>query len=118
MEAVALLAGLALAINKTVSVLKAITNGEWRTVYTQVLVWVVGFFGLLLASNADIAEGLAIDGFVKPLSDVNTASLALLAWILGGTGSFLYDWKKARDNSDNAVETRLLASKNLDRTDT
>lgn len=111
MEAIALLAGLALAINKTVSVLKALSNRDTRTFFTQLLVWVVGFAGLWLAANSDLMGHLVIEGFEDPLEALDIASLVLLAWILGGTGSFLYDFRKAIDSTDSAAETRLAYGK-------
>jgi hypothetical protein len=107
---VLLFAGLAFAINKTVSVLKALKNGETNTVVTQVLVWVVGFAGLTLAANADVASAFTLPGFTQALSDLDWPSLALLAWVFGSTGSFAYDLKAAIDGSDSAAETKLLDS--------
>ena len=108
MEAVVLFAGLAFAINKTVSVIKALVNGEKNTVVTQAVVWLVGFGGLALAANSDIAAVYSLPGFTEPLGDLDWPSLSLLAWVLGSTGSFVYDVKSAIDGSDSAVETSLL----------
>lgn len=108
MEAVVVFAGLAFAINKAVSVVKSLFNQEWNTVVTQAVVWIVGFGGLMLAANADVTSAFALPGFVEPLGELDGASVALLAWILGSTGSFAYDLKKSFDNTDSAVETKLL----------
>lgn len=108
MESVIMFAGLAFAINKTVSVIKALFARDANTVVTQAVVWVVGFVGLLLASKAAVTEGFALPGFTEPLGSLDVASVGLLAWILGATGSFAYDLRKAIDNTDSAVEPRLL----------
>lgn len=108
MEAVIVFAGLAFAINKTVSVIKALFNGEKNTVVTQVVVWLVGFGGLALAAQSDVTSAFALPGFTEPLGDLDVASLGVLAWILGSTGSFAYDIKAAIDGSDSAAETKLL----------
>lgn len=107
MESVVLLAGLAFAINKITSVIKAVTNGESRTVITQVIVWAVGFGMLLLTANSDIGGALLIPGFEQPLGEIDVISVLLLGIILGSSGSFVYDFKKAIDNTDNASETPL-----------
>lgn len=109
MEAVVIFTGLAFAINKSVSVIKALFNKETNTVVTQVAVWLVGFAGLTLAAHAAVTEAFALPGFTQPLGDLDAASLGVLAWILGATGSFAYDVKKALDNSDSAAETKLLS---------
>lgn len=109
MESVIVFAGLAFAINKTVSVIKALFNKETNTVVTQVVVWLVGFAGLTLAAHAAVTSAFALPGFTQPLGDLDAASLGLLAWILGATGSFAYDVKKAIDGTDSASETKLLS---------
>lgn len=109
MEAVVLFAGLAFAINKTVSVIKALFNKDVNTIVTQAVVWAVGFGGLTLAANSAIAEAYALPGFTEPLGQLDGSSLGLLAWILGATGSFAYDLKKAVDGTDSASEPKLLS---------
>ena len=108
MEAVVLFAGLAFAINKTVSVIKAAVNRDTTAVVTQVVVWLVGFGGLMLAANSAVIADYALPGFTQPLGDLDWSSLAILAWILGSTGSFAYDLKAAVDGSDSAAEAHLL----------
>lgn len=108
MEAVVIFAGLAFAINKTVSVIKALFNRDSNTVVTQAVVWLVGFAGLSLAAHSAVTEAYALPGFTEPLGSLDWGSLALLAWILGATGSFAYDLKKAIDGSDSATEAHLV----------
>jgi len=108
MEAVIIFAGLAFAINKTVSVLKAAVNRDTNGVVTQFFVWGVGFAGLSVAAHAAVTSAYALPGFTQPLGDLDWASLGLLAWILGSTGSFIYDVKSAIDNTDSAAEEPLL----------
>lgn len=108
MEAVVIFAALAFAINKTVSVIKAAFNKDTNTVVTQVVVWLVGFGGLSLAAHAAVTSAYALPGFTQPLGDLDAASLGLLAWLLGATGSFAYDIKKAVDGTDSAAEAKLV----------
>lgn len=110
MESVIIFAGLAFAINKTVSVIKALANQDWNTVITQAVVWLVGFGGLSLAAHASVTENFALPGFTEPLGSLDWGSLALFAWVLGSTGSFAYDWKRAVDDSDSAAEPKLLSN--------
>jgi hypothetical protein len=107
-EAVAIFAALAFAINKTVSVIKALFNGDKNTVVTQAVVWAVGFGGLSLAAHAAVTEAYALPGFTESLGSLDAASLGLLAWLLGSTGSFAFDLKKAIDGSDSAAEASLV----------
>lgn len=109
MEIIAILAGLAFAINKTVSVIKGLTSADWNLVITQVAVWVVGFIGLTLAAEAEVTEALLVPGLTMSLGSMDWQSLALLAWVLGSSGSFAFDFKKAIDNTDSSVEPSLLS---------
>lgn len=108
MESVVLFAGLAFAINKTVSVIKALVNKEVNTVVTQVVVWVTGFAGLSLAAHSAVAEAYSLPGFTQSLGALDWSSTALLAWILGSSGSFIYDIKSAIDGTDSSAETKLM----------
>lgn len=108
MEVIAILTGIALAVNKTVSVIKAITNKDMNGAFTQVLVWVVGIAAVVLAAHATLTESMIIPGLNVTLGSLDTPSHVLLGWILGGSGSFAFDIKKALDNSDNAVEPSLI----------
>lgn len=110
MEQVALLTALALAVNKTVTVVKAIGK-NWNMVITQAVVWVVGTLAIWLAAQADVTAGAAVPGTTTTFGALNAASIVLLGWVLGGTGSFLYDFRKSVDNSDSAAEPALLPPK-------
>jgi energy-converting hydrogenase Eha subunit G len=111
MEEIALLAGLAFAINKTVSVVKAALNKDVNAAVTQLVVWVIGFIAISLAAHAQLTENLVVPGLTVPLNNLDWQSLVLVAYILGGTGSFAFDFKKALDSSDNATEPPLLSAR-------
>jgi energy-converting hydrogenase Eha subunit G len=108
MEEIAILAGIAFAVNKTVSVVKAGANKDLNAALTQLVVWIVGFIAIALAAHAQITENLVVPGLTTPLGSLDWSSEVLIAWILGGTGSFAFDFKKAFDSSDNATEPSLL----------
>lgn len=111
MEEIAVLAGLAFAVNKTVSVIKELVNKNFNAAITQLVVWVVGFIAVVLAAHAAITEALVVPGLTVPLGSLDWPSELLLAWILGSTGSFIFDFKKAIDSSDSSAEPSLLPSK-------
>lgn len=97
---------MATAVNKTVTVVKAIGK-DWNMVLTQVVVWVVGIVLLALAAHSTIAGNLTV--FSAALKTWNGADTVLGGYVLGSAGSFAYDYKKARDNTDSSTEPALLA---------
>lgn len=108
MEQLFLLLGLAFAANKIVTVIKGISAKSYNLAFTQVLVWVVGFFILLIATKAQVTQDLVVPGLSDPLGDLDFFSVIVLALVTGSTGSVVYDFKKAIDTSDSASEPRLL----------
>ncbi len=103
----ALLLGLAFAANKAVSVLKSLLSPDRNAAITQVIVWGFAFGFLLLGSEAEVLEGLIVPGLSAPLGTLDIPSIALLALVSGSTGSVVYDFKKAFDNTDTAAEAPL-----------
>lgn len=104
MESVTVLM-LAATVNKIVSVVKAFGK-DWNYVATQLTVWIAGTFLLALAAHAMLAQNMVILG--ARLGDWDGSSIVLGGIVLGSTGSFAYDWKKARDNSDTSAEPALF----------
>lgn len=111
MEEIAILAGIAFAVNKTVSVIKSLVNRDFNAAITQLVVWVVGFVAVVLAAHAAVTEALLVPGLTVPLGSLDWPSEVLLAWILGSTGSFVFDFKKAIDATDSSAEPSLLPSR-------
>lgn len=112
MEAIAIFAGLAIAVNKTVSVIKALLGKprDLNLVLTQIVVWGVGTGAIFLAGAASLTSGSTFPGTEVALVDLDAASKVLLGWICGATGSFLWDFRKAVDNTDTANEGSRLIS--------
>lgn len=104
MEAFGLLT-LAATVIKIVSVVKAVGKDS-NFVLTQVVTWWVGIIVLFLAAFSDLGGGIEVFG--SELQDFDALSLVLAGLALGSTGSFAYDYKKARDNSDTAAEPPLV----------
>jgi hypothetical protein len=108
MEAITVATLIALVI-KVVSVVKAIGK-DTNLVLTQALTWVVGAVILSLAATADLTAGLTPIEGGPTLGELDMASIVLIGLAWASTASVVYDWKKARDNSDSAHEapfTRL-----------
>lgn len=108
METLVILAGIAFAVNKTVSTIKGVSSEDWNLVLTQLAVWVVGILAILLVGAANQFQSLLVPGFEEPLSNFDLSSKVALGWILGSSGSFAFDLKKAIDGTDSAVEPKLL----------
>lgn len=106
MEIVGFLA-LAATVIKIVGVIKALGK-DTNYVVTQVVTWVVGIAVLFLAGAASVTEGMVLPGFDMAVGAMDAASVIIAGLVLGSSGAFAYDVKKARDNSDTAVEHSLL----------
>lgn len=107
MEVIAVLAALAFAVNKSVSVIKSVGKDN-NAVVTQALVWIIGIAALFLAGQAQFTAGLVVPGLNIALGDMNGWSILMAGWMLGSSGSFAYDVKSAIDGTDSAVEPKLL----------
>lgn len=109
MEPLLILLGLAFAANKIVSTLKNLTTAATRgDAITQVVVWVTSVVVLVLAANASVTEHLIVPGLSDELGDLDLASFLVLGLIAGSSGSTVYDFKKAIDNTDSAAEPSLV----------
>lgn len=96
--------------NKFTAFLKSITNKDWNAVITQLVHW-AGMTGvILLAASADIANNLVPFNGAPALKDLNFGSIVFAGMSLGSLGSVIYDFKKARDNTDGATEPALIPS--------
>ncbi|HSX22683.1 MAG TPA: hypothetical protein VLE97_07935 [Gaiellaceae bacterium] len=109
-----MIVGLALVVAlvwKGMTVIKAVLAGEWNTVLTQVVVWVLAFLIILLVAGTEFDRVPVPIGDGKfLLDDLSGKGQLVLALLVGSTASVAFDWKKARDNNDSASEP-LLAPK-------
>lgn len=96
---------------KVVSLLKFLRSGWTDDAFTQVVTWVVGVVIVFLAAEADITQDVALYG--TTLGAANVASKILIGMSLLSIGSVLYDFRKARDNTDSAIEPNLLTGKSV-----
>ena len=100
---------LATLVIKIVGVIKAIGK-DTTYVATMAVTWEVGIAVLFLAAEAEVTEHLVPPGFSVALGVMDVASVILAGLILGSTGAFAYDYKKARDNTDSASEPSILST--------
>lgn len=107
MDFVPIVAALALA-SKVVDFIKYLANfSEYRSsIVAQLSVWVAGVTVVFLLAESDFANGVTVADLT--LSGLNAFSLILFGLSLGSTGSVVYDFKKARDNTDSAETPPML----------
>lgn len=106
MEVISILM-LATLVIKAMTVVKAIGK-DWNMVLTQVAIWGLGIAVLFLASHAVVFSGLTPFDGGPAIGDYDGSSIILAGLVLGSTGAFAYDWKKAKDGTDSAAEPPLL----------
>lgn len=107
MEALTL-AALAALVIKIMTVVKAIGKDN-NMVITQAATWAVSIGVIILAAHAKVTSDIVVFG-AYTLGSLDAGSLILAGLSLGSSGSFLYDYKKARDNNDSATEPSLTGT--------
>lgn len=112
---VALLAGVAVAVNKTVSVVKAIVNRDANGFVTPLVVWAVAIAAVVLMAHASLTMNGQIPTLGVTFGSLDGASQVLLGWVLGGGASFSFDALSAIDNTDTQQELPLLARRSKPR---
>jgi hypothetical protein len=98
----------AIAMHVT-SLIKYGTAGQFRELLTGVLPIAGLFVVLLLGAEADATAGIVIPGLEQVLGDLDVASLLLVAVAGGSGGAQVFNFRKAVDNTDSAVEPALGA---------
>lgn len=87
---------------------KLVTNKDWNGAGTQVFMWVVGVVVLLIAAEANAFQQFSLPGMQDPLGSLNFWSMVLLGMAITSSGSVLFDFKKAFDNTDSAKTPQLM----------
>jgi hypothetical protein len=93
-------------IAKVTSVLKYLTASEWREAATQAATWIAGIAVVWVASQASATQAFTIWGEIT-LGSLDIWSVILAGVALASGASVVYDFKKARDNTDSAAEPKL-----------
>lgn len=108
MDKAALLAAIGTLASKVVGFLKYLRNKDWNASFTLVAVWVAGVVAVVLGAAAEVTEGLVLPGTLTPLGSLDGASQVFLGMSLTSFIAFVYDFRKALDNTDFAKEPPLL----------
>lgn len=102
------LAALSTLIVKVGSWLKFVHARDWNAALTQAVIWGLGIGAVMIAAQADIAEGFRVFGG-SLLADLDAWSQVLAGLTLASVGSVgFYDFRKALDGTDSAKEPPLL----------
>lgn len=105
MEFVPALALLAL-VKKFGDFLKGITNRDWNSVVTQLVVWAAAWAALAVAAHTAWAAGISIGD--TSLADLNGWSQLFVALTIGSGASLVHDTTKAVDNSAPAATSAAI----------
>lgn len=100
-------AALAATAVKFTSLLKYLTARQFRQAVTTVTPWVAGVAALAVGAHANVMDKVTLPGGGPPLSRLDVGSIVLAGIALGASGSFVFDFKKAVDGTDSAVEPPL-----------
>jgi hypothetical protein len=105
-NAIALLV-IGLLANKIIELIKYLRVKDWNAAITLLSLFVAGVVAVTLAAHASVTEHTIIPGTTVELGTLEFASLLLLGLMITATGSTVYDFKKAFDNSDSAKQPSL-----------
>lgn len=108
---VAFLGAVALAANKTVSVIKALVNRDRNGWFTPAVALAVSGVAVVLLCHAGLTEAATIPTLGVRFGSLDGWSQALFAWTLAGPTTFSFDIRKAFDNADSAKEAPLVKAK-------
>lgn len=113
---IVLLTALGAVVTKLVSFTKFLSNKDWNAALTQAYVWGIGIAVIFIASQATLFNEIHIIGkhltdgpdTATHLGDLNFFAILLLG--LEGSSLFgvIYDWRKAKDLTDTALEPPLI----------
>lgn len=112
MEAVVLLAAIALLASKSFELIKRVKAKDANGALSIIGVWIAGFAAVALAAHAVVTEGLTIPGSGVPLGMLDWPSQVLLGCTLSSFGAVVKDFRSAIDNTDSQVQPKLLDGSN------
>lgn len=114
MEEAAVLAALSALVVKVTDFLRMLTAWargaaeQASAVLTQIAAWVAGVATTMLAAHSSAIGDLTIPKVGVRLGSLDGSSQVLLGLMVASVGSFLVDFKQARDNTDSAAKPPLL----------
>ena len=98
------IAVLAALVVKFTDLSKRVTSGDYKGAATILFAWAAGIAALFLGGATVWAKGKGLDIGDIQLADLNAASKVFAGSAIGSAGSLAFDFKKARDNTDTALE--------------
>jgi hypothetical protein len=93
---------------KATDLLKYAVNGKLSAAVTQLAVWLIGVGATFLVGETDFATTVQITGTVT-LDDLDNWGKVVAGLGAASLGSGLYDFKRARDNTDTAIVPSLIS---------
>jgi hypothetical protein len=97
---------MAVLVFAIINFLKAVTNQQWSSAITHIVVWAAGVLVVFLAANTDFAEGISVGD--QLLSQLNGWSLLFVGLTISSLAAFSNEVKQALDNHDSAAKPSLV----------
>jgi|GEM_PF-1726568 len=94
-----------------VNFLTYIKSKNWNGIVTQVIAWVAGIAGIVLAAHTQFASTVTFGS--ATLSRMDAATQIFLGLIATSILSTVNELKKAIDNSDSAAKAPLVADRTV-----
>jgi hypothetical protein len=89
------------------SIAKYASAGDGKATLESLLPIVGLFVVLLVGAQADATAGVVVPGLTTPLGDLDVFSLVVVALAGGSGGAQLYNFRRAIDQHDTAIEPPL-----------
>jgi hypothetical protein len=97
---------LAALVWKFVDFLKYLFARDWNGVVTQIIAWAAGLGAVWLAAATRFGASISIGDM--SLAGLNGSEKVFIGLLVTSIASSVYDFKKARDNSDSATVPPLI----------
>lgn len=98
---------MAALVLKLMSLLKYITNKQWKDAFTLLGAWTIGVVVAFLFKLSSFAAQIPVGD--TTLADLKGgADIIIFGVSIAAVGGVVYDHKKALDNTDSAAEPSLL----------
>lgn len=91
-----------------VDVVRSARGGDWNSVVTPLVAWIVGVGVALLLANSDFAASVSLGDTGYTLDNVNNFSLILFGFAFGSVAAKGVDLLKAIDGNDSQKKEPLL----------
>lgn len=113
MEQALILTSIAFLGNKIIELIKYLRARDTNGAVTLLSIHITGVLVMLVAAEAEITETLVIPGMTQAIGTIDLLSVIFIGLVFSSLTSKLYDFQKAVDNSDSAVQPSLLSDSNV-----